>query len=148
MYTDIDKKLMLKFLERNYPVSRIKDKQRFKRAIVIDNDTIYYLSDQTSHKQLKFSLVEILQKIFNCDEHCTKIMRIKLLLFIVLYCMSNKSFSLVKSIDSGKWGSASTWENGRVPEESDTVEIFSHHHNIRHPHNTCHWCHIPQEVKR
>ena len=65
MYTDIDKKLMLKFLERNYPVSRIKDKQRFKRAIVIDNDTIYYLSDQTSHKQLKFSLVEILQKIFN-----------------------------------------------------------------------------------
>jgi hypothetical protein len=68
MYTDIDKKLMLKFLERNYPVSRIKDKQRFKRAIVIDNDTIYYLSDQTSHKQLKFSLVEILQKIFNCDD--------------------------------------------------------------------------------
>jgi hypothetical protein len=59
---------MLKFLERNYPVSRIKDKQRFKRAIVIDNDTIYYLSDQTSHKQLKFSLVEILQKIFNCDD--------------------------------------------------------------------------------
>jgi hypothetical protein len=68
MYTDIDKKLMLKFLERNYPVSRIKDKQRFKRAIVIDNDTIYYLSDQTTHKQLRFSLVEILQKIFDCND--------------------------------------------------------------------------------
>lgn len=68
MYTDIDKKLMLKFLERNYPVSRVKDKQRFKRAIVIDNDAIYYLSDQTTHKQLRFSLVEILQKIFDCDD--------------------------------------------------------------------------------
>lgn len=68
MYTDIDKKLMLKFLERNYPKSRIKDNQRFKRAIILDNGVVYYLSDKNSYKQLKYGLAEILAKIFNCND--------------------------------------------------------------------------------
>lgn len=68
MYTDVDKKIMLRFLERNYPVSRIKDKQRFKRAILLDDGVAYCLSNQLTNKQLKFSLVETLKKIFDCDE--------------------------------------------------------------------------------
>ena len=68
MYTDVDKKLMLKFLERNYPVSRIKDKHRFKRAILMDNGFAYHLSDKNTHKPLKYALAETLRKIFDCDD--------------------------------------------------------------------------------
>lgn len=68
MHTDMDKKLMLKFLEVNYPVSRIKDSKKFKRAIIMDNGKIYYLNDINNYKQLKFSIKEILKIIFCLDE--------------------------------------------------------------------------------
>lgn len=68
MHTDMDKKLMLKFLELNYPVSRIKDSKKFKRAIIMDNGKIYYLNDVNNYKQLKFSIKEILKIIFCLDE--------------------------------------------------------------------------------
>lgn len=68
MQTDLDKKLMLKFLELNYPVSRIKDNKKFKRAIIIDNGTIYYLNNTNNQKQLKIYIKEILKLIFCLDE--------------------------------------------------------------------------------
>jgi hypothetical protein len=68
MFTDIDKKLILKFLERNYPVTRVKHNMRFRRAILLDNGQTFILGEQGSHAQLKFQLVDILRQIFNCDE--------------------------------------------------------------------------------
>ena len=67
MYTDVDKKLMFKFLERNYPVSRIKDKLRFKRAIVSDNGQIYYLSNPITNNELRHTLADTLKLVFGCD---------------------------------------------------------------------------------
>ena len=68
MNNEFDKKLMLKFLERNYPVSRIKLNFRFKRAIVLDNGGAFILSDLSNLNKLKYELVDTLIKVFNCDE--------------------------------------------------------------------------------
>lgn len=67
MTNEFEKKLMLKFLERNYPVSRVKLDMRFKRAIVLDNGA-YVLSVESQHIQLRFQLIEVLKKVFSCDE--------------------------------------------------------------------------------
>ena len=50
--------LIVKFLQRNYPVSRIKVNSRFKRAIVLD-DGAYLLSDGESARPLKTKLIQI-----------------------------------------------------------------------------------------
>lgn len=68
MINEFDKKLMLKFLERNYPVSRVKLNFHFKRAIVLDNGSAFILSDSGQINQLKFHLLDILTKVFGCDE--------------------------------------------------------------------------------
>jgi len=68
MYSDVDIKMMFKFLERNYPVSRVKYKMRFRRAIVLDDGSIYVLSDPSAQTQLMFNLFEILKQVFNCDD--------------------------------------------------------------------------------
>jgi len=59
---------MLKFLERNYPISRLKHNGRFKRGIVLDNGEAFLLSSTQHNNQLKYRLVEILMKVFSCDE--------------------------------------------------------------------------------
>ena len=64
--------MMLKFLERNYPVSRVKDNMRFKRAIILDNGISYLLSDKHSHIQLKLQLNQILKTVFYCDEQSSR----------------------------------------------------------------------------
>lgn len=58
---------MLKFLERNYPVSRVKLNHRFKRAIVLDSGS-YVLGDTAQQGRLIFELINILIKVFGCDE--------------------------------------------------------------------------------
>jgi len=60
--------MMLTFLQRNYPVSRIKDNGRFKRAIVLDDGYIYHLSQETQHRSLKNQLIQIVKNIFYCDD--------------------------------------------------------------------------------
>lgn len=62
----------MKFLERNYPVSRIKDNMRFKRAIILDNGVSYLLGDATSHIQLRLQLNQILKTVFYCDENTSR----------------------------------------------------------------------------
>ena len=64
--------MMMKFLERNYPVSRIKDNMRFKRAIILDNGISYLLGDATSHIQLRLQLNQILKTVFYCDENTSR----------------------------------------------------------------------------
>ncbi len=63
-----DKQLMIKFLEKNYPVSRIKYEQRFKRAIILDDGSIYGLSNEDSRIRLKYELMDKLRLVFDCDD--------------------------------------------------------------------------------
>ncbi len=58
--------LIVKFLQKNYPVSRIKVNSRFKRAIVLD-DGAYLLSDGESARPLKTKLIQTLKTVFDCD---------------------------------------------------------------------------------
>lgn len=67
MYTDFDKKIMLKFLSRNYPVTRFKHGHRFKRAIVLDSGSVCFLNDENSNTRLRVELINTLEQIFNCD---------------------------------------------------------------------------------
>ena len=68
MSNEFEQKMMLKFLQLNYPVARIKLKHNFKRAIVLDDNSVYILSDKNHRTQLIFLLNKILCKVFNCDE--------------------------------------------------------------------------------
>ena len=65
MFTEIDKQIMLKFLEKNYPISRVKHKMKFRRAI-IGNKT-YILGDDFDQKRLIFYLIDIFKIVFSCD---------------------------------------------------------------------------------
>jgi len=68
MYTEIDKNMAIKFLRRNYPVSRVKINNKFKRAIILNNGETYLLSDKNAHKELKEKLLTTLAMAFNFDE--------------------------------------------------------------------------------
>jgi hypothetical protein len=68
--------MMIKFIERKYPVSRIKDNMRFKRAIILDNDTHYFLGNENSHNQIILHLCQTLKIIFYCEEKkCIEIIK-------------------------------------------------------------------------
>ena len=58
---------MFKFLERNYPVSRIKNNGRFKRGIILDNGSQHILSSTSHNKELKENLAQVLIKVFSCN---------------------------------------------------------------------------------
>ena len=62
------KELMLKFLKRNYPIARVKDKLRFKRGIVLDGGDVFFLSDKNSHLALQKRLLSVLDTVFSCEE--------------------------------------------------------------------------------
>jgi hypothetical protein len=66
-YTDFDEKIVLTFLERNYPVSRVKSNMRFKRAIILDNGTHFFLSEINSRNTLKMALLVTLNTVFSYD---------------------------------------------------------------------------------
>lgn len=69
---EFEKHMMMKFLERNYPVSRVKDNMRFKRAIILDNGISYLLGNEQSHLQLRLQLNQILKTVFYCDEKSSR----------------------------------------------------------------------------
>lgn len=71
MLTEIDKDMMLKFLEKNYPISRVKDKNKFRRAIVLETGT-FILGNESNHIQLRLRLIEVVKTVFSCD-HATAI---------------------------------------------------------------------------
>jgi len=65
---DLDEKIILNFLKKNYPVYRLKYKKRFKRAIILDNNEIFYLSDGISMNNLYYKLLDIVKILFYIDE--------------------------------------------------------------------------------
>lgn len=72
MNTEIDKQLMLKFLDKNYPISRVKHNNKFRRAIILDYGGTFVLGEVSHHIQLRHQLIEILKKVFSCDEALTR----------------------------------------------------------------------------
>ena len=73
METDsIEKILIQKFLEKNFPTHRLKVNQRFKRAIALE-DGIYLISDKESTNQLYFKLLDILSIVFSFERTMTEL---------------------------------------------------------------------------
>lgn len=70
---EFDKKLMLKFLDRNYPISRLKYNGRFKRGIILDSGEAFLVSTTQHNVQLKRNLIDILMKVFGCDEATSRV---------------------------------------------------------------------------
>ena len=70
--------LILKFLLRFYPITRIKvttklqKKAVFRRGILFDDGTIYELSDSVSMNTLYYRLIDVIKKVFGCDEQYCK----------------------------------------------------------------------------
>lgn len=59
--------LILNFLKKNYPVYRVKENNRFKRTITLDNGQNYFLSDKRSIEGLYLNLLKTVEKIFNIE---------------------------------------------------------------------------------
>lgn len=59
--------LVMKFLKSNYPVSRIKVKDRFKRGIIADGGQVFYLNNKNVYAELKIHLKQSLYIVFNLD---------------------------------------------------------------------------------
>jgi hypothetical protein len=55
---------IISFLSRNYPIVRIKHRNRFKRAIMLD-DGAHLLSDSNSNLIIRRKLTEVLKIVFN-----------------------------------------------------------------------------------
>jgi hypothetical protein len=66
MIADTDKQMIIKFLDRNYPVSRVKINKRFKRAIILDTGVFVLGGDNI--QKTKQSLIKILSDVFYIDE--------------------------------------------------------------------------------
>jgi hypothetical protein len=64
MISDSDKRLVIKYMERNYQVTRVKINNRFKRAIVLENNLPFFLSDKNSIQHLKSVIIQNLALIF------------------------------------------------------------------------------------
>jgi hypothetical protein len=67
-----EKKLMLKFLTKNFPVYRLKHNMKFKRTIVLETGESYLLSDKNSVNDLYYKLSDILTTVFNSDNNVNK----------------------------------------------------------------------------
>lgn len=71
MITPQEKKLMMTFLHRSYPIRRIKHKMRFKRMIVAEGRE-YQISDKVEANMLYTKLMYNLAHIFNTPEDINK----------------------------------------------------------------------------
>lgn len=80
MCEDKFKKIINKFLERNFPITKVKKNgnKRFRRGIIIESGFTgkptqkYLISDKDDIKKLFVCLVDILQKVFGVDYEYTK----------------------------------------------------------------------------
>ena len=72
MLTQKDIDMVTNFLKLNYPVLRIKDKDRFKRAIVTDGGFIFYLNDKNVYKKIKVHLSYSLKVVFDMNHETSE----------------------------------------------------------------------------
>lgn len=59
---------MIKFLEKNYHVSRIKHNMRFRRGIMFDDGKSYLLGDNSQELIIKYKLIDLIKLLFSCDD--------------------------------------------------------------------------------
>lgn len=58
----------MKFLIKNFPISRIKYNGRFRRGIKFDNGKTYLCSDHNAMINLKYLLMDVLKETFLVDD--------------------------------------------------------------------------------
>jgi hypothetical protein len=71
MMTKKDLELIQKYLNRNYPVQRLKYDGKFKRAILFDNGRTYLLSNKNDKPYLKKEMVTTIETIFGFNSEET-----------------------------------------------------------------------------
>jgi hypothetical protein len=64
MITEKDLELIQKYLNRNYPVQRLKHKGKFKRAIIFDDGRTYMLSNKNDKPFLKKEMISSIEIVF------------------------------------------------------------------------------------
>lgn len=64
MITEKDLELIQKYLNRNYPVQRLKYNGKFKRAIIFDNGRTYLLSNKNDKPFLRKEMVSSIEIVF------------------------------------------------------------------------------------
>jgi hypothetical protein len=72
MHNEIEQQMMLKFLHRAYPVSRVKTDGKFRRGVILDDGSIYLLSNSGNRSSLSDKLNQILKKVFGCNEKTSR----------------------------------------------------------------------------
>ena len=74
MMTKKDLELIQKYLNRNYPVQRLKYDGKFKRAILFDNGNTYLLSNKNDKPYLKKEMVRATETVFGFNSEETNIL--------------------------------------------------------------------------
>ena len=72
--TKKDLELIQKYLNRNYPVQRLKYDGKFKRAILFDNGRTYLLSNKNDKPYLKKEMVTTIEIIFGFNSEETNLL--------------------------------------------------------------------------
>jgi hypothetical protein len=72
--TKKDLELIQKYLNRNYPVQRLKYDGKFKRAILFDNGRTYLLSNKNDKPYLKKEMVTAIETIFGFNSEETNLL--------------------------------------------------------------------------
>lgn len=67
MFDDEYKNMIVNFIQRNYPIARVKHENRFRRAIILEGREPYILANTTSMLPIKTNLSNTLKTIFDCD---------------------------------------------------------------------------------
>lgn len=70
---EVLKKLMFSYLYKNYPVVRLKYNGRFKRSIIFDDGTVFYIGEKAHTIIFIEKFVKSLSTVFNCDETIARI---------------------------------------------------------------------------
>jgi hypothetical protein len=67
------KRLMISYLHRNYPIVRLKYNGRFKRSIIFDDGTVYYVGDNIHNTIFLPKFIKSVCKVFSCEEPIARI---------------------------------------------------------------------------
>jgi hypothetical protein len=74
MVTEKDLQLIQRYLNRNYPVERLKINGKFKRAIIFDNGRTYLLSNINDKPYLKKEMVTAIETVFGFSSEDTNLL--------------------------------------------------------------------------
>jgi hypothetical protein len=70
---EVLKRLITSYLHKNYPVVRLKYNGKFKRSIIFDDGTVFYIGNITHNIIFIPKFVKNICKVFNCEEPIARI---------------------------------------------------------------------------